>query len=217
MHPGPGEQRRHLVEDVLQEGEGAFVARAIDILKHPPLRHARERPAGAGEVGEDVQRGGGVARHLDLRHHGDEALGGVGDDLADLVPAVETAVARAPLVAESALGGQLGVFPDLQAPGLVVGQVPVEAVQLVQRHAVEARLDERGRKIVAAAVEHEAAPGEARPVHDVQAGQRHAASPPGCRFPGGRAPVGAASACRKKARPAGRRAARPRRRVMRKA
>src|SRR2546422_7617915 len=84
-----------------------------------------------------------MARHLDLRHDRHEARACVGDDLADIVLRIEATVrlaVEAPrgrvlvlstderLTAPRAHLRETRVLLDLEAPPLVVGQVPVEAV-----------------------------------------------------------------------------------------
>jgi hypothetical protein len=66
------------------------------------------------------------------------------------------------LAAPSPDFGEARVLLDLEAPTLVLTEVPVEAVQLVQREQVDELLHEGKRHEVPAAVEHRAAPPEAR-------------------------------------------------------
>ncbi|MNL21291.1 hypothetical protein D3C87_1425740 [compost metagenome] len=115
---------------------------------------------------------------VDLRHHDDVAGRCIGDDVAHLILGVETAIEtwtagrgvdvllsrRARVDAPSADLGQLRIASDLQPPGLVVGQVPMEDVELVQGHPIDEALDELGRLIVAGGIQHDAAPAEARGV-----------------------------------------------------
>ena len=74
--------------------------------------------------------------------------------------------------------GQGGVFSDFDAPSSSVGQVPVEAVELVARHEVELTFDELLVAEMARDVEHEAPVTEARGVHD-RDGRNAAAVVPG--------------------------------------
>src|SRR2546427_7328202 len=98
-----------------------------------------------------------MARHLDLRHDRHEARACVGDDLADIVLRIEATVrlaVEAPrgrvlvlstderLTAPRAHLGETRVLLDLEAPPLVVGQVPVEAVELMERREIEVLLHE---------------------------------------------------------------------------
>lgn len=90
-----------------------------------------------------------MAGKLDLGNDVYAALGGIGHHLADFVLRVVAAVGRAVVfvrgfvMADQRLPAlrtdarQFGIAPDLDAPPLVVGQVPVEGVELVQRHDVD--------------------------------------------------------------------------------
>ena len=66
--------------------------------------------------------------------------------------------------------GQARIAFDLQTPGLIVGQVPVEDVELVHRHPVDEALDELGRLIVTGGIQHQTAPGEPRRILDRNGG-----------------------------------------------
>src|SRR6266481_1208711 len=98
-----------------------------------------------------------MARHLDLRHDRHEARACVGDDLADIVLRIEATVrlaVEAPrgrvlvlstderLTAPRAHLGETRVLLDLEAPPLVVGQMPVEAVELMERREIDVLLHE---------------------------------------------------------------------------
>src|SRR5690349_686958 len=116
-----------------------------------------------------------MARHVDFRHDGDEAIGGVANDLAHfvlrVVAAVEARLAGGSIYVSRGTGagrdapradfGETRVLLYFDTPALVVREMPLEGVQLVKRHPVEHLLDERGRLVVAGAVEQEAAPREA--------------------------------------------------------
>src|SRR5690606_19568282 len=116
-----------------------------------------------------------VAGHVELGHHHDVAFAGVGDDVADLVLGVPAAV-RAGLAGIGVGAGlagrdpaaadlhQLRVLRDLDPPALVVGQVPVQYVELVPGHRVDQLLDLVDRLEVPCRVEHQPAPGKARRV-----------------------------------------------------
>src|SRR2546429_9817129 len=116
-----------------------------------------------------------MARHLDLRHDRHEARACIGDDLADIVLRIEATVrlaVEAPrgrvlvlsaverLTAPRAHLGETRVLLDLEAPPLVVGQVPVEAVELMERREIEVLLHELLRHEVTGHVEMDAAPRE---------------------------------------------------------
>ena len=173
------EQLHHFAQHVLQEGEGAV----LDIEQprvHAPIRRNRRCLAGHAQLRIRGDRRLRMARQVDLRHHGDEALRGVLHDVADLVLRVIAAVrlglsvrvasGRTGRNAAAAHFGQLRVLPDLDAPALIVGQVPVEGVELVQRHLVEQRLDFIDAAEVARDIEHQSTPDKARRVLDALCG-----------------------------------------------
>ena len=120
------------------------------------------------------QRRQPVPGHLDFGNHLDMPLCGVADDLADLLLRVELAVGFAVVNALFVLvvasderfrtpGPDLGeqrIFFDLDPPALIVGQMPVEFVDLVQREDVDVGLHVLDREEMAADVEHRPAVGE---------------------------------------------------------
>ena len=93
-----------------------------------------------------------MAGHVDFGDHGDVALLSVLHNLARLLLGVETAVGNAVVeVGVSAKdgtrtlrtdGGELGIFLNLYAPTLIVGQMPVEDVHVVHSQQVDELLDE---------------------------------------------------------------------------
>ena len=103
-----------------------------------------------------------MAGNVELRHHADAAVARVGHDVADLVLRVVEAV--------GALLVQLGEALALHAEALVVGEVPVEDVELHGGHGVEIALHHFERHPVARGIHHQAAPGKARLVFDVNGG-----------------------------------------------
>src|SRR5207237_5814029 len=176
------EELEHFVEDVFEKAKHV-VRDTQHVICDAPVREYLDGLAGVPELGICRDRGHGVPRHLYLRHDGDPALGRVTYDLADIVLRVETAVWFAGelaegrilrsrsghrVLAECADGGQLRVLLDLDAPALVLGQMPVEDVELVQREEIDVLEDEFLRHEVAAHVEMAPAPGEARPILDLE-------------------------------------------------
>ena len=87
---------------------------------------------------------------------------------------------RARLVPATLSLANAGVLLSQEATGwfcrdaacLVLDKVPVEAVELVQRHDVQELLDEGQRKEVAPAVQKHPAPEEAWRIHDLHAFER---------------------------------------------
>src|SRR5690349_3109848 len=114
-----------------------------------------------------------MAGHLDLRHNGDEAIARVRDDLPYIVLRVEASVT---LVVENVRGGitlrpsdegsiapcaDLGeprILLDLDAPALVVGEMPVECVHLMKREEIDVLLHELLRHEMARDIEVRSAP-----------------------------------------------------------
>ena len=183
----------------------SLVAADMDIFRREEPDHFGEHAlkefevrvgfAAAREFGVNGQHLLAVPRHLDLGNHLDMQGTGVFDHFADVVlrviapgrrRVVAVAVAFAAEVPSLPVGigtpggdvGQGGVFFDFDAPSGSVGQVPVEAVELVARHEVELTFDELLVAEMARDVEHEAPVTEARGVHD-RDGRNAAAVVPG--------------------------------------
>ena len=122
-----------------------------------------------------------MAGHVDLRHDVDAEPSGKRHDLADRGLAVIAAVtlgARAeqrrdgrPWPRQAPISVELRIGVDLDAPGFVVGQVPVEAVQLVPGEDAQ-ELRDLGRAVeLPGDVEMRAAPAERRLVADLALGR----------------------------------------------
>ena len=123
-----------------------------------------------------------VAGHVDFGDDFDVALLGVGHDFAQVVERVVAAAAVFRIVvergavrgvvalhrarADGSHGGQFRIFGNFDAPALVVGQVPVEAVELVDGSCVEQFLHLFLVEEVAAHVEHKSAIRHQRLVGD---------------------------------------------------
>ena len=174
------EQRQDLVQDGLQEREHALFAGAVDVGADPEARAHLEGPAGAAQLRVRGQRGQAVAGHLDLRDDPDVARRGVRHDLRDLRLRVEAPVGHAVVPpapheppagarAARAHGRQLRERLDLEAPALVLREMPVQDVQLVEGHQVQDPQHLGLALEVAPLVQHEAAPREAGGVLNGQA------------------------------------------------
>ena len=48
--------------------------------------------------------------------------------------------------------GELGVLGNLQTPGVVVDQMPMQHVELVERHEIDVALDESHRLVLAGGI-----------------------------------------------------------------
>ena len=179
VNPRPRKQREHLAEHVLHEPDRRVVG-VQQVVRHAPVRARLDRLARPTRARVRGDHGLRMAGHLDLRHDRDEALSGVGDDLPDLLLRVETAVTLAvegrvgpcPLAADERLlpprgdVRELRILLDLDAPALIVGEMPVEPVELVHRHQIQMFPDELERHEVTRDVEVRSSPGEPRHVLD---------------------------------------------------
>jgi hypothetical protein len=132
------------------------------------LRLHREGTARTRQFRIGGERGLTVAGHLDLGHHVDAAGLGVGHDFAHVVRRVEAAVATASrlLVAPGAHLRQPRQARHFQAPALVLGQVPVQDVEAVERQPIDDAQHGLHRLEVATAVQQQSTPGEGGPVVD---------------------------------------------------
>ena len=181
-----GEKRHHFPEHVLHECDSRVVRIEDEITNAPHLHHIHRGIASDTEARIGRDRRLRVTGHLDLRHHRHESLGGVCHDFADVVLRVETAVRRCVedtfrgvrdvrtdecLRATCADLRQPRILQDLNAPALILGEVPVKTIQLVMREQVDVLLDEFLRHEVAPRIEMCAAPREARHVLDVHGGR----------------------------------------------
>ena len=176
-----GEHVGHLAQHVLHKLEHLLLARTEHVGEHAPVVFHLVRAARAAQFGIGSQCCHHVARHVDFRNHGDEAVGSIFHNLAALVLRVETAVAltvvndgvaaydgaRAP----AAHARQLRILLHLEAPALVVSDVPVELVHAVQGNQVDVFLDKLHGIEVARAVQMHAAVGKARLVLNQHCGQ----------------------------------------------
>ena len=175
------EQADHLVQHVLQEFEGLLLPGAQHVVGHAPTAPHLVRAARTTQLGVGGQRRKHMARQVYLGDHRNGAVGRIRHDVADLVLRIITAVGRIVVVvplladhgflADAAHGRQLRVLFDFDAPPLVVGQVPVEAVELVDRHHVEVAFHLFDRKEMARHVEVHAPVSETRGILDAHTRQ----------------------------------------------
>jgi hypothetical protein len=160
-----GGERCDLADDLVDEPVDRLLADAE--RAEPDLDAAVQvgRDAVARQLGIRRERCVRVPGHLDLGDDGDEPVLRVPDDLPVLalrVPAAGPASdLRRPAMARQAWPG-----PDCDAPALVVGQVEMQAVELVEGHEVDEPLHLARPVEVPRDVEHQATPSEAGPVVD---------------------------------------------------
>ena len=174
-----GEDAGKLVDDILCKLYGFGVADIDDIgrdtLPQPHL--VRFVGVAAEEFGVCRHRCLGMSGNVHFGYDFHKPFAGVFHHFADIVLGIESSV-----VLSVGLGvapsqylafapcpdlGEAGVFLDFDAPSLVFGKVPVEAVHLVGSHDVDDFLHLFFSVEMPAFVEHESPPCKARCIHDV--------------------------------------------------
>ena len=149
------EKSAHLVHHILKKGKHIIVSRTIYYIglisaksgEHAYIFiHHRTSILGIGSKG-----GIGMCRHIYLRYHIYLSVCRIGHNLTDIILSV-VAADRSGLPPDRVLPvrersltsvcppcpyrGQAGIFPDLEAPPVVVRKVEVEVVELEHGHAV---------------------------------------------------------------------------------
>ena len=181
------EKLAHFVKNLFVEFVGLRVRRADDFPENARLRGGAATfdllLAFAVELGIDRDDRVGMPRHFNLGHDRDVALRSVIENLADLRLRVEERAvglavvpppAAAPFPRRWAPGAvlrKIWIGVDLDAPALVVGEVPVQHVHFVERHLVEKALDLVDAEEVAAFVEEKPPPMVARGVANLYGGE----------------------------------------------
>ncbi len=159
-----GEDRRQFANHRVSKGVGCLFCGIQHRLQHAPVALHCVWPRGAHQLRIGYGNRRGVARHVDLRHHADTALGGVAHHLTHLFRRVEQPVAGKLR--------QLRIALRAETPALVVGQVPVQDVELRRGHAVDLTFDIRQRDKVTRRVEQQPTPREARRIFNGDPRQR---------------------------------------------
>ena len=140
-----GEKRRYLLEYV---GENLIVLHSghtedvVSLSVGADIGHVHR----AGHLRKDAHQGAAVSGQVYLRDDLDMALGSVFHDLAYLLLSIISAVAVMTLTVGGrthliiappcALLCQLRILADLNPPAVVIGQMPVETVELMVGHPV---------------------------------------------------------------------------------
>ena len=197
-----------LAHDVADELVDAVARRAERVRRTADARERLRRRAVAAQIRVRDERRVAVPRHVDLGHDRDVARPRVRDDVGVLLLRVEAAAPAADLRL-SADRREVRPRLDLDAPALIVGEMQMQAIDLVQRERSMKRFTSSRAEEMARDVEHRAAPLEARHVDDVRG--RHDEPPIDRRlmFDGTRAGAAASSARRGTDRPAARRRCAP--------
>jgi hypothetical protein len=176
----PWKKCGHFGEHVVNECE-RFLARTEYIHFNAPSGPHLEWTRRAGERGVGSQRRFRVARHFDLGENGHVSPRRIRDHVANLLLRIEAAMRHAiahvrievlrdhRLLATAANFGQTRIVVDLDAPTLIVREVPVERVQLVPRQQVDVALHELDGHEMPGDIEVHPAILEARRIVDLDA------------------------------------------------
>ena len=159
------------VQHVFGKLKGLLIAAAEHFLEYAEAGGNLVWTAGTSQFGIGRQRRHHVARHVHFGYDRDEAFGRIAHNLLGLFLRVEPADGHAVILPRAGGGdsllavgtyfGQLGIFLDFDAPALVLGQVPVEVVDVVQGQHVDDFLQIADGEVVAAYVHHKATVAEA--------------------------------------------------------
>ena len=154
------EEGYDFVEYILDELKGRLLTSAIDIIFDTP-NITYDILTTIGEAGKLRVRGDSthtVTWHLDLRDDRHKAILRIADDLADLILRIEATVATAiSFDTPSTDLSQAGILLDLNTPALVLGEVPVELIDLKHRDDINVLLHLVYREEVAAYIDHHTA------------------------------------------------------------
>ena len=182
MHELRREEFENFVQHVLQETE-SLLPGTVDLPENTPCgRQFIVRFQSAREFGVAGDSRPRMPGHLDLGNHRNEAVGGIADNLANFILRVKSAVRLAVeefrskgadhrLLADRTLFGEQRIALDLDAPALILSQVPMETVDFVDGHQVDVTFEVFRAEEVAADVEVHAPVGETGRVLDP--GERH--------------------------------------------
>ena len=151
---GIGKQRRHLAQELVEKRKRRLARGIHRRVKDAPLLLDLVRTRPAGQLRVAYEPGCRVAGHVELGHHANAAVVRVGNHVANLLLRVEAAV--------RALFLQQRKLFALHREALVFRKVQVQHVELDGFHAVQVAFEHLDGLEVAAGIEHQAAPGEAR-------------------------------------------------------
>jgi hypothetical protein len=133
------------------------------------------------EFGIGDNRGPRVGGHFDLGHDRDMPRGGVADQVTDVPLSVKPArpaslglavLAQRSEVHPGADPGEIRILPDLDPPALVVGEMDLQAIELMQGHDVDELLNIPYGDEMAGGIDQQAPPRETRVIRDADAGHR---------------------------------------------
>ena len=171
----------HLVQHILHKQHGLLVTCTKHAFRHAPALPHLVGTARAAQMRIASQGSLHVARQIDFRNDVDVTLGGILDEVAELVLGIETTmtdgvveVAIMPNDGTVTVGtnfSQFGILLDFDAPALVVAEVEMELVHVVHGQHVNVNLHRVQRDKMTTGVEVHATIGEIGPIADSAAGK----------------------------------------------
>ena len=149
------EKFAYFSEDILKELHGLFLSDAENVVGDTPVTPYFVGTACTSELRISCKRSKHMARKVNLRNYSNALCSCIFQDLLYLVLSEIAAfsvacmvifialedVADDGLVSDGSHFCKAWVFLDLKSPALVVGEVPVEGIELVDFHDVEIFLD----------------------------------------------------------------------------
>ena len=172
VNVGGGEDLCHLIEHVVDEFVGFRIAGAKHIVRNPPVLAHLIRPSRATEFGIGGQSGDHVTGQVDFWNYRDVTFGSVAHNVATLLLGVESTVRAtvvfAGVVTDHGLSAltphrsEARVALNFNAPALIVGEMPVKAVDVVQSEQIDEAFHAVDRHEVARHVEFHTPVAEAR-------------------------------------------------------
>ena len=176
-----GEHIAKFAQHFLEEHEGLRIAAAEYVATDSPIGFHRVGATLASKIGEHVKGSHHVAGQIDFRDDIDVSFSRIAHNLATIVLGIVTSVALTVvdthvsrpdnrLLTHTSIHCQSREALYLEAPSLVVCQVPMELVAAVQRHHVEILFDEVYREEMAGAIQQHTSIAEAGRVCDANVG-----------------------------------------------
>ncbi len=114
-----------------------------------------------------------VSGQVNFRNHSDEQAVRIPDDLSDLLLRIKAAVRTQAEVCVAAAGAVLRqerVLFDLNAPALILRQMPVKSIKLLQRHPVQESFNLFHWIVITPRIQHKPTEWKTRPVRYAQGG-----------------------------------------------
>ena len=164
------------IENVIDEIVGFWVSGTEHIVTHAPNAPYSIRASCATQFGIGGERTEHVAGEVDFGNDGDVAFGSIAHDVAtfllSVIASVGNTVILSGVVSDDGFGAfaahlnEAGVLLDFHTPTLVVGEVPVETIDVVECNHVDEALHTVHTEEMACHVKQRTAIGETRGIVD---------------------------------------------------